>query len=235
MINLEVPGRAHPAALTTPVAVILAEILLILTISCKCAINKVLLRETNGSFVSLLGNSTLKGSVRTERPAGAAVSLVLNSVHEAICKVINVGGSLHEMSLSVGTSSHFESSRLLLCLLSIKTEKIKILLASHSRGPVVLQAEHQRVVTGFSLSILSRNDIVIFSEDFLSQLEVRDGIDLCVEGTDMGLEKWVLSKLSEAFGIEAARSSSLSLSHGSACQYSDTIRFHCLYDGFLSN
>merc|ERR1719330_2243698 len=99
MVDLEVPSRAHPATFAAPVLVVLSKINIVLIIGCQGAINELLLREANRRFISLLSNCALEGGGCTESPTRAAVSLILDCMHEAILKMIHVRGSLNARSL----------------------------------------------------------------------------------------------------------------------------------------
>jgi len=59
----------------------------------------------HGGTVGLLSVGTFKCSVGSEGPAGTTVALVLDWVHEAISEVINVGGSVLEMTSTASAKS----------------------------------------------------------------------------------------------------------------------------------
>lgn len=123
IVDLEVPSRAHPATFAAPVLVVLSKINIVLIIGCQGAINELLLREANRRFVSLLGNCALEGGVCTESPTRAAISLILDCMHEAILKVIHSGSSLNA---TVSSIVKLKSSSLCFCLLCIKAKEVKI-------------------------------------------------------------------------------------------------------------
>lgn len=103
LVMHEVPSVAHPAALASICAVVLAEFLFVIWVSGECAVDDLLFGEVHWGFVRLDSDGTLKSSRGGEGPTGTARSLVLNANHLAVISPIDIGGS-------VGLSEHIMSS-----------------------------------------------------------------------------------------------------------------------------
>ena len=67
----------------------------------KGAINELLLRDSDGSRVGLLGDGTFESCVSSEGPAGTAATLILDGVHEAVNVMIDSGGGVSQTTTSI--------------------------------------------------------------------------------------------------------------------------------------
>ena len=106
MIFHEVPSPGHPAAHATVRPVVLPEPFFVGGVCCEGTVDELLLRETHwcdllsSSLMMLLRSGAFEGCQGSEGPAGATVTLVLDGNHIAVGVVVNVGGSVDEMTAS---------------------------------------------------------------------------------------------------------------------------------------
>lgn len=137
LVDVEIPGPRHPAAIAAIDAVVFTEVDLVLRVSCQRTVDELLLRDAHRCSVVLLGNGALEGSVGSERPAGTALALVFDGMNEAILDVINVSGVLNAEALSRSSASSQRGSLLLSAGL-VKTHSSTVLITGESRVGIVL-------------------------------------------------------------------------------------------------
>jgi hypothetical protein len=115
----------------------------------------------------LLGSGAFKGCQGSKGPAGTTVTLVLDGNHITIGEVVNISGSVDEMTTTSSSIEQTTSSVISKCGLlgvscgHVEAKKLLILFWFEIGCPIVAKDEDIRVATASSLAIIILDDIVI--------------------------------------------------------------------------
>lgn len=185
LLFLESPSSVHPAATAAPEAVVFAEKILVASVVPQGAINKLLLRETHGRGIVLLGDCTFKCRVGSKGPARATIALLLDGTHESIFDVID-GGSVGNEATATTLAHHIVATATPAMLRHVSNSQSRVLVLQTEMGSLELLRSHIReiVVTesgcvglarGGRLRIESSDLVVVFAVDLSAESHFSNG------------------------------------------------------------
>jgi len=161
MIYYELPGGWQETALAAPHTVVLSEIFFVLIVGGQGTVDKLLLRETHGRCLILLGDCAFEGGDSGEGPTRTAVALILNRENPTVSVVIDSGCTVNICVLeatattaAIAPSGSVIDERVV-ALWASATEELCVLLRLEVGCPVVAKDK------GVGVSIICMLAIVI--------------------------------------------------------------------------
>ena len=161
MVFLELPGPGHPSTLASVGSIVPAKIDFVLRVSSQGTVDELLLRETHWGLASLDGSSASQSCVGGKGPTGAAVALVLDGNHMAICVEVNISGSVDSEGITRVSPVISQCGFLSVGRGLVEAEECLILSGFKVRCPVVTKDEDIGVATASCFAIMLCNDIII--------------------------------------------------------------------------
>ena len=160
MIYYELPGGWQETALAAPHTVVLSEIFFVLIVGGQGTVDKLLLRETHGRSLILLGDCAFEGGDSGEGPTRTAVALILNRENPTVSVVIDSGCTVNICVLEATATAAIAPTgsvidERVVALWASATEELCVLLRLEVGCPVVAKDK------GVGVSIICMLAIVI--------------------------------------------------------------------------
>lgn len=159
MIYYELPGGWQETALAAPHTVVLSEIFFVLIVGGQGTVDKLLLGETHGRSLVLLGDCAFEGGDSGKRPTRTAVALILNRENPTVSVVIDSGCTVNFVLEATATAATAPSGSVInervVALWAFATEELCVLIRLEVGCPVVAKDK------GVGVSIICMLAIVI--------------------------------------------------------------------------